>query len=67
LNFMFLLACSIFINSVQFKAIVCDANANINHYPNGWWVKLIDEMGKKQLWTLTQSLSLDNTDFDGRI
>lgn len=47
LNFMFLFACSIFLNSVQFKPIECDANASINHYPNGWWVKLIDQMEKK--------------------
>ncbi len=47
LNFMFLLANSIFINSVQFKLIERDANASINHYPNEWWVKLIDQMEKQ--------------------
>lgn len=47
LNFMFLFVCSIFLNSVQFKPIECDANATINDYPNGWWVKLIDQMEKK--------------------
>lgn len=52
---------------MQFKPIECDANASINHYPNGWWVNLIDQMEKIKLWTLTQSLSMDDTDFDGRV